>query len=49
MTTEIKNDITTSLNKDFDILSEINNITRIKNKNYLKYINVTNTSSKKKK
>ena len=48
MTTEIKNDITTSLNKDFDILSEINNITRIKNKNYLKYINVTNTSSKKK-
>ena len=48
ITTETKNDITSSLNKDLDILSEINNITRIKNKNYSKYINVTNTSSKKK-
>ena len=37
-----------SMNKDFDLLSEINNITRIKNKNYSKYINIGNSSTKKK-
>jgi hypothetical protein len=36
------------MNKDFDLLSEINNITRIKNKNYSKYINIGNSSTKKK-
>ena len=36
------------MNKDFDLLSEINNIKRIKNKNYSKYINIGNSSTKKK-
>ena len=47
ITSDIKNE-NLSMNKDFDLLSEINNITRIKNKNYSKYINIGNSSTKKK-
>ena len=47
ITSDIKNE-NFSMNKDFDLLSEINNITRIKNKNYSKYINIGNSSTKKK-
>ncbi len=47
ISSDIKNE-NLSMNKDFDLLSEINNITRIKNKNYSKYINIGNSSTKKK-